>query len=481
MKLGLGGDQHLDPLPGPIAERLVRDELTRRGLEHDDAAVQDLAARSGGLPLAASLLVGQAHAGPPHARLDQRPAEDQDVVSNLLDHTLQTLTGPSERSALFITALMPNGIPATVLESALSAYGEPDEQAGKPISALVNLNLIDYDRVSSTYTTLPVFKRYLARGQWLPGASWNGDAKAGRLALVRAFGPHLTERSEALWAHAPTHAEWELERPNAFAVIRIALEERDFDGAGRLLEDFYTFAITFGHFGEYLHWTDAVLTSGQTIDALLEGALRVRRASILSHARRDDQAAAELEMALRVLARLTLPPALQNFVFFVRAIVAVATKDPTAETILREAIAFEEGRDVSWARLGFQGWLVLLLVSLGRLEEAEELCERSLSEARANADQRTEVFLLVGKTRLNSARADWTATLQAREAILDLAEQYGEDHNRAHLYVEIGRAFLSTGDRELGRALLEQAEQLYARIGVGPEAERCRELVDAAS
>ncbi|MET8248885.1 hypothetical protein ABZV31_33590 [Streptomyces sp. NPDC005202] len=48
--------------------------------------------------------------------------------------------------------------------------------------------------------------------------------------------------------------------------------------------------------------------------------------------------------------------------------------------------------------------------------------------------------LNVGLARLRTARGQFQQIVEESESILALAYEFGEDHNRAHILLEVGRA-----------------------------------------
>jgi tetratricopeptide (TPR) repeat protein len=165
--------------------------------------------------------------------------------------------------------------------------------------------------------------------------------------------------------------------------------------------------------------------------------------------------------------------------YFVRATVAVRRRSPDAEDILRDAIAFETHRGVLWARLGFQGWLGLYLVDAERLQEAEELLEATLSEAQAAADHRTSSFIHVGLSRLRLAQGQESRLVEDAAEVLASAEEYGEEHNIAHLHAAVGEAHLRLGDSQAAYRHLSQARAIYVRLGAVLDQQACDQLMNA--
>jgi hypothetical protein len=483
-KTGFGRRLHVRPLGDHEMRMLLDDALAEKALSVDDRVAASLLERSGGLPLALSILVGQLAALPPHAISAGLSAEGEARIFDLFRETVAAIVESAERLVLVVAASLPLGVPAPVLIATLKRLGHAPEHIDRALVATTTSNLTEYDEEHQRYSTLPVLDRFLIHGQPFGSETWADEVRAAHRALVTAFEPHVEQVADQLWRKASTLTEWEGERRNVFTAVRLAVENGDDHVAANLLVSFYLFAMTFGHFPEYLEWTDVVLSRDPQLDPLLAGDLIAKRASVLAHAGRAAEAKVEVVRAQQVLDGLALPGDLQNMLYFVRAIVAVALREPDAEVILRDAIRFEEAREAAggskWQRLGFQGWLVRLLVELGdpsRFAQARELCEAALVDAQEQEDRRSEVFLLVVLASLRTAMDDARLNVDDGPEMIKLADKYGEEHNRASMYFEVGRSYLSEGDVERGKVALEEAGRLFRRLGRNDEAARCEKLL----
>jgi len=468
---------HLQPLDANATEDLVRLELARRQLPRREQTVARLVELSGGIPLAVNWLIGRMALGAPHLSREAERSDDDELLRYLFTEALEQVSGSGGPLPLLVLSHPPGTVPSALLESVLEDLGLAEHEAARAISALSTLNLVEYDADSDRYAVLPVIKRFLVDRSLRADAEDSEVTTRLNEAYVRGLVAHLMLQSEVLWNVGYTHSDWDRDRSNTIDAIRSLLP----DGKGQLaalLNAFYPFAITFGHFDEFMEYTGALLESGAPLDPTDTVELRARRASILMHAGHVEVAAAEFEIAESAFAHLeTVSDPLANLVYFVRSIIAVTVCSPDAERILLEAIEFEQHRGVTWARLGFQGWLGLHLVNIGRLDEAEGLLTSSLDECRRVGDLRTSVFVHVGLARLRLARGTYDELVSDAPVILALASEFGEELNRAHLHLAVGRAYAHQSQPEPAREHVCVARDLYVRLGAQLDLHQCDQLL----
>jgi tetratricopeptide (TPR) repeat protein len=470
---------HLRPLDTKGTEELAHFELHRRQLHHQDAAVDRIVELSGGIPLAVNWLVGRMALGAPHLTLPPAGLDDDELLKYLFQEGVEQLSGSDGLLALLVLAHPPGTVPSIVWEWALVDLRIEHASIANSISSLRTLNLIEYDIVSDRYYVLPVIKRFLLESSAAPEIRETIVENQISHAYVRALTDYLDREAEVLWQVGYTLNDWDRDRTNTINSIQNMLPHGELQLAAALLQAFYPFAITFGHFNEFLELTDNLLRVVSTLDATNLANLRVRRASILFHSGLTDAAEDEFRSAEEVFATLDRAnDRLVDLMFFVRGIIAVSRRSSSAEAILREAIEFGRRRGVTWARLGFQGWLALYFVDVGRLAEAETLLGSSLAECAEMGDHRTSVFLHVGLACLRLARGQYDEIIRSAQEVLTLASQFGEDHNWAHLHLEVARAYLHTGDRSEARRHAEIARELYIRVSVSSGIEDCDKLME---
>jgi tetratricopeptide (TPR) repeat protein len=143
----------------------------------------------------------------------------------------------------------------------------------------------------------------------------------------------------------------------------------------------------------------------------------------------------------------------------------VLARDDTveAERLLREALELAEPSG-GWLVADLNSALVLLLVDLGRIDEAEALSRASLEEVPAG-DPAARALASVAAARVAAALGDREATrLHAAEALAILDEL-------AHVFelmaarVELGRALAAVGDLDEAAEQLRLAGERASEIG----------------
>lgn len=477
--LFIGSALRLGPLNDSESRELLIRRLTDRGLEPRKFDLDRIQAAADGLPLAIEWMSGRLLASPAGAQVADFEAESDGLLNYLFLGTAEWLRSQGYLRALLGVVCLPSGAPAAVIEEALASVGEPPRRTSDALTALLNLNLVRFDEFNHRYQALPIVARFvllhLADPEVVPAA----DLDHVEISVAASFGRHLLTEGERLWSGDYSLMDWAAERQNAFDTIRRCLAAGRDDLAVPCVIAVYPFAITFGHLEEFITWAEKLLTSPAT-GPIQRLELRARLASAFFHLSRFDRAVEETDrIAKETEGALDLPNELKNFIYFVRSIVAVKRRDDDAERLLNEAIAFEQERGVLWARLGFQGWLVLHLANLTRLSEARELAEASLKEARGKTDRRSEVFLWYVLARVYNLAGEHSLVLDGANVLADPPKAYGEVHNRAHLCVELGRASLALGQREKAASFISEALHLYRTVAMVSEIEECQGLLTA--
>lgn len=466
----------LQPLnPGQSAE-LVRSELERRHLSRPPTTVDWIAETSGGIPLAVQWLVGRLASGAPH--LAPGPElDDDEMLRYLFQSAVDHVSDEGGSVALRLLAHPPGTIPSRLLENALLRLGMQHSDITRTISVLSTLNLVGYDQVTDRYSVLPIIKRFVLEKASLDTVTSAMTMEQIGDAYVPALAEHLRIEADVLWRTGYELGDWDRDRANCLTSIHNLLNQGKVDLAAELLQAFYPFAITFGHFDDFLAHTSTLLAPPFQLAPIDGARLKAHRTSVLFHSGDVDRAEMELARAEQEY-RLVLAPddALTDSMFFVRSIIAVSRRSPTAEAILNEAVTFARRRGVVWALIGFQGWLALHLIDMGRLDEADGLLRETLARCAADGDHRTAVFLNVGMARLRLALGEHDKVIDSADDVLALARKYGEDHNWAHLHYEVARAYAHRDDTRTALNHLAAARELYVRIGAGVGIESCDAL-----
>ncbi|GAB4078647.1 AAA family ATPase [Nostocoides australiense] len=466
---------HLAPLGLDATVSIARVELTRRGISYDEDTVFRIAKMSGGLPLAVTWLIAHLALGAQHLEPRTRELNDDELLHFLFSGSLAQLDESTGVPVLLLASLPTNGVPTPVLEMVIAEVGLSAHEGARSLAEVTTLNLMEFVPETKRYEVLPIIKRFLADGESRGDLTFGISVGQIERAYAAAWSAHLRSESETLWRVGYAVSDWDLDRSNVISSLRSA----SLDGYSQaaFLDAFYPFAITFGHFTEFLDLTQLFFERNVGSEPRVVASLRARRASILLHSGFVKAAELELDLAESAFAAISDPGyILTNLVNFVRAIVDVTSRAPDAESTLRSAIEFEELHGETWARLGFQGWLGLHLINEGRLLEAEDLLRRALAECHETGDLRTSVFIQVGLARLHLASGQHSELLLAAPGILDVAARFGEEHNRAHLHLAIARAHAETGNTSSALAHTEKAEMLYLQLGAGLDLARCAEL-----
>ncbi|MFF3884288.1 NB-ARC domain-containing protein [Streptomyces sp. NPDC001914] len=469
----------LQPLGSVDTAELVRFEFARRQLAYDVATANLVADLCAGIPLAVNWLVGQLMLGAPHLPAERRRVSDERLLLYLFKNGVEQVSDERGIVTLLLLAHPPGSLPGQVVDAALVQLETEESAATRALSNLIILNLIEYDGPTARYSVLPIIKRFLLEDTAPVQARDLDVLERVEDAYARALISYLNTEAEVLWRTGYTLARWDADRTNTLSTIGRLLSKGKAGLAADLLLAFYPFAITFGHFNEFLALTTTLL-QWPAFAGMPDQRVRIkaRRTSLLFHAGAIDEAEAELSETYRQFLTLDdVDDSLNDMIFFVRSVIAVSRRSPEAPKILDEAIAFARHRGVAWAILGFEGWLVLHLVDVGRLEEANHLLARTLRECREIGDFRTSVFLNVGLARLRSARGQFEQIVEESESVLSLAYEFGEDHNRAHILLEVGRAHQRLNHPQDARRHVEAARELYVRIGAGFGVRECDDML----
>jgi tetratricopeptide (TPR) repeat protein len=465
---------HLSPLTDADAKELVRREMRQRNVAEVPGAVDSLALASGGLPLAINWLAARQAFTAPHVALTSAADDDDSLLQHLFNDSFATASDSFGAAPLLVLAHAPGTVPQAVLADSLAHLGVPPSEVSQALSALMTLNLADYDQESRRYSVLPISKRFLAnvaeRDPGLGGTFLTALADA----YARALSGYLAGESAVLWSTGYAHNDWDRDRTSVLITLERTLADGNFQLGTNLANSFYPFAITFGHFEEFMRTTELLLSRHDQLDRADVVALRARRASVLLHSGNVNAAARELELAEPVFRDLpSVSDELANLMYFVRGIVAEALGSAEAESIFREAIEFERRRGVVWARLGFQGWLGQHLTRTGQLGEAQKLLAGTLAECQAAGDHRTSAFVQVGLARLRLVQQDYQTVIAEVSEMLPTADEFGEDINRAHLNRALAEAYQQTGRTADALRHLGVARELYRRLGADTDVSRC--------
>ncbi|TDB80743.1 ATP-binding protein, partial [Actinomadura sp. KC216] len=470
---------HLQPLDAESTKSLVRAGLRQRRLDQTVQTIDWIVDMCGGIPLAINWLIGRIALGAPHLAAGTGRLDDEALLRYLFEVGVRQAADVSSVLPLLVLAHPPANIPDSLLESALAELGLSESEIAGSLATLATLNLIEYNPAWRRYYILPVIKRFLLERFSGEDIVVPISRESIRHAYIRALTEHLNDESDSLWNIGYTLNRWDRDRTNALSSIRTTLAHKEIELAAGLLLAFYPFAITFGHFDEFIEFSEAVLAESDELGLMEVVELRARRASILFHSGDVDAADEEFALADALFAPVaaTASDRIIDLMFFIRAIIAVWRLAPDAEQILQEAIEFSRRRGVVWTRLGFQGWLATYLIGVGRLTEADELLTSSFAECEESGDQRTSVFLHVALAKLRLATGDYDSILRTAPAVLANASEYGEDHNWAHLHLAVARAFWHKGQLDDSRQHVEVARDLYVRLGAQTGIEDCDDLI----
>jgi SIR2-like protein/NB-ARC domain-containing protein len=477
-----GNRLQLSPLVDPASRDLLVWRLTERQITLQDSELDRLQELAGGLPLAIEWIVGRMASSAPH----ERPGHTQREPDGLLDYLFLDAAAWLRKEGYFRVLLsvirLPSGAPPTVIEHAFRTIGQSDNVTSAALAALVNLNLVRYHSGQLRYHALPVVARFvlfhLQDAEVVPP----GDIEVVESAVAEAFTRHLDVEAKRVWSGDYSFGDWALERQNAFDIVRRSMAAGRTHLALSCVTALYPFAITFGHLDEYIRWVVELLAGDASLNLVDRLGLRVRLASALFHTEQLDVAREEVSRVESDARNAgALPLDLRNFIYFVRSIVAVSGHDAGAEQLLMEAIAFERERGVAWARLGFQGWLVLHLAQDGRLDEARALAIASLSEAKALDDHRTEAFISFTLARVYNLNGEHALALEGARASAERLHKHGEAHNRAHWCLELGRAAMALGRVAEGREYVCEAAALYRTLSFLGSVEECERILSQAS
>lgn len=466
---------HLAPLGLDVTVSIARGELTRRGIPYDEETVLRVAEMSGGLPLAVTWLIGQLALGAPHLEPRTRELNDDELLRFLFSGSVAQLDESTGIPVFVLASLPANGVPIPVLEMVIAEIGLSASEGAHALAELTTLNLVNFDEEARRYEVLPIIRRFLGDGESRADPSFALDIGQMERAYAAAWAAHLASEAHTLWRVGYAITDWDLDRANVISSLRGASLAAPHQA--EFLDAFYPFAITFGHFTEFLYLTEQFFEQNTDLEARIVASLRARRASVLLHAGSVETAEAELVLAEQAFAIISDPDyVLTNLINFVRAIVAVTGGAQEAESVLRSAIEFERVHGETWARLGFQGWLGLHLVNEGRLKEADAMLRRSLAECHQTGDLRTSVFIHVGLARLHLASGEHSELILAAPGILDVAARFGEEHNRAHLHLAVARAHAASDNTSSALVHTEMAEALYRQLGANLDLARCADL-----
>jgi LuxR family glucitol operon transcriptional activator len=466
----------LEPLKEHYSRALVQRLASDRNVAIPPEQIEQLHVMGGGLPLALEWMIGRLAARAPHDPTVVSGVDLDRLLDYLFLDTARWLLQEGHTLTLLAVASLPSQVPARLVDESLEAIGQLRETTSGALAALLGLGLVRFDADTRRYEALPVVKHFLLSHAHDPRVVPVDTVSAVARSIATSLLQHLHRQADRLWNGRYTFAEWNAERLNVFDSIRASLAGRDKDLAVDLVAATYPFAITFGHFQEYTTWCRELLAYASD-DSIRRLTIEVRLASMLLHTGHLDEAA---DIVVRIEHTTTTeqigPQDLRNFVYFVRSVTRVAQHRADAEDLLREAIAFEEKRGVAWARLGFQGWLVLHLVAAGRLQEALRLAATSLEEARQLQDFRTETFLSVAMARVQNGLGQYEQLLQGATELIDRARTYGEEHNRAHLYRELAHAAMMAGTSAQALEWLSAAIDIYKQFGLDRDLTACTSL-----
>jgi tetratricopeptide (TPR) repeat protein len=117
--------------------------------------------------------------------------------------------------------------------------------------------------------------------------------------------------------------------------------------------------------------------------------------------------------------------------------------------------------------LGDEGWAALVKANLGpvlcvagRLAEARRLLSESLLHFRAKRGMRLQGIVLINLSEVECLARRYPEAVRLASDVLRLARRTGDKRQEIYALEALGKARHGAGEREAGRALLEQALQL---------------------
>lgn len=501
----------LDVLDTDAAEQLLVDYLGRGRVEAERAAVRDLVASSGHLPLALSIVAARAalYADFPleefaaelrdaRQRLDALGSDDpQSDLRAVFDWSYRALAEPQRRLFRLLGTI---NSPDTTTSAVMSLLGAPEVESRRLLRDLVDVHLVENHRpgrfrmhdlvrlcaAEHAESVDSEGDRAEAGRRWVDfhvhsavAASKLVDERRTQAAITdRAPGANtldFTDRADAM--------KWlDVEHACLLAAGRFAVANGWHTRVWQLAHTLDTFHWRRGHIHDHVAlWQDALDAAVRLGDQTLEARAHRYLGFAASRADRHDDAVAHLHQAL----------ALNDTAVDVREQARVHQDLAHAwerqgddrralDHALVAAPLFKTAGEPVWeARaLNLAG---RYLSRLGQPDDALAFCERSLALSRRFGDPDGEAATLDCLADLHFRGGRHQEAVELHEQALRLRQRLGNTYGEAESVEGLGRAQAALGWRAQAIESLERARGLYRSQNRQAEAAAVHALIESLS
>ncbi|MBX0330511.1 hypothetical protein K2Z83_22915 [Oscillochloris sp. ZM17-4] len=468
----------LKPMEDSEARALISEELSQAmpGQRPGDAAqLTALIAATGGNPQAIKLALGLVRLQSlPDVLEGLRAGRDQPLFDDMFTRSWGLLDGAAQLVVMAIT-LFPTSVDATALGYVADL---PDATARRGLGRLAELSLLEIEQgswdatrryalhplvrafVSAQLTAHPAQEQSL-RGRWIAwcaalagqvGFCWQD---LDRLDLLDA--DHLSIQAGLEWAAA--HGE-------DAATVALAEGVRYYYNVRGLWDErrMANYGLRAGAARRLGDRSELVLALAQQAEVLSKKSTLADAASLLAEA---EAAAAGADLSSDAAFELG----------HARGLLAHARGDlAAAEAHWRGMLPFAATLDAQKHVIN-RRWLATCLLEQGRVDEAAPLYRESLDDARAANDTRSVTGNSLKLATIDLERGDLAAAEAALAECHTAASRHNDQRRLAEWALLSGRLRLTQGDHDAATPLLEQAVDLFTRMGMRRDADAAQQAL----
>lgn len=282
----------------------------------------------------------------------------------------------------------------------------------------------------------------------------------------------LKPLADKLWTTGINPNEWSSCSENIDETIQLWRHD------GRILElcelviNVYPFTLFYGRWHEYIDICMVCLSSN-ILDRHLRLKLLFRLTSIYEHSGKIKLSDFTMEQIFGLLkSPEELSPEERNLFNFITTVRSINRGYPETDSLIEHSIAFEKTRNMDWTLIGFMGWKGTHLCNTNRFEEGKKTLEDAIKLSTNYKQFRSLTFLFPVYLKIINALNSRPFQLGYNFSdMINLANEYAEIHNKAHLLKEIGLYEKAYNNLSSGEAYLSQAKVIYDTLGMTENAQ----------